>query len=274
MLATFLFRHGYHEWENPLLRWSVRPVYAVTLRALFAVRWLVIAVVVSGVAVVALWVGPRLGFEFLPYMDEGTIWVRAQTSPEGESLEQTSAYGKRLREVALEFPDVKFATVQVGRNDDGTDPFPPSRAEMMISPKPRSQWTQFRTKQELLVALGKRYREEFPTTRFNFTQPIIDSVTEDTNGTSANLAVEFTGPDSDKLLELARRTARPTQNRAGSPRRVAIEQEGPQPQLVIQPDRSNCVPGTTSESRRRCQAREYGDWRRTGRHAIPGRPKV
>jgi cobalt-zinc-cadmium resistance protein CzcA len=32
------------------------------------------------------------------------------------------------------------------------------------------------------------------TMRLNFTQPIIDSVTEDTNGTSANLAVEFSGP--------------------------------------------------------------------------------
>ena len=51
-----------------------------------------------------------------------------------------------------------------------------------------------------------RLREEFPTTRFNFTQPIIDSVTEDTNGTSANLAVEFSGPDSDVLLRLARKT--------------------------------------------------------------------
>jgi len=38
---------------------------------------------------------------------------------------------------------------------------------------------------------GRRLREEFPTTRFNFTQPIIDMVTEDTNGTSANLAWSF-----------------------------------------------------------------------------------
>ena len=58
----------------------------------------------------------------------------------------------------------------------------------------------------MLAALGARFREEFPTTRFNFTQPIIDSVTEDTNGTSANLAVEFSGRDSEELLRLARQT--------------------------------------------------------------------
>src|SRR5262249_34356110 len=148
---------------------------------------------------------PRLGTEFLPYLDEGVLWVRA-SFPEGTSLEQTSEYGRRLREVALEFPDIKFAVVQAGRNDDRTDPCPPSRAEMMSGPRPRDHWRQFHSKQELIAALRSRYREEFPTTRFNFTQPIIDSVTEDTNGTSANLAVEFSGRDSSVLLDLARQT--------------------------------------------------------------------
>jgi cobalt-zinc-cadmium resistance protein CzcA len=238
VLATILFRRGYREWENPLLHWS-RPVYGVVLRGLLAARWLVAAAVVIVMAVVATRVVPKLGFEFLPYMDEGVIWVRANF-PEGTALEQTSEYGRRLREIAREFPDVKFVVVQAGRNDSGTDPFPPSRIEMMVGPKPRKQWKEFRTKQELLAALGKRYREEFPTTRFNFTQPIIDSVTEDTNGTSANLAVEFSGPDSQQLLELARRTVDLLRAVPGA-QDVNIEQEGPQPQLVIRPDRRLCA---------------------------------
>ena len=76
--------------------------------------------------------------------------------------------------------------------------------------------------------------------RFNFTQPIIDSVTEDTNGTSANLAVEFSGPDSDVLLELARKTIDMLKGIRGATD-VNIEQEGPQPQLVIKPDRALCA---------------------------------
>src|SRR5262249_11351010 len=120
------------------------------------------------------------------------------------------------------------------------DPFPPSRIEMMIGPRPRQHWQQFRTKQELIAALGARYREEFPSTRFNFTQPIIDSVTEDTNGTSANLAVEFSGPNSDVLLDLARRTVDLLRAVPGS-QDVNVEQEGPQPQLVVTPDRLLCA---------------------------------
>jgi hypothetical protein len=111
---------------------------------------------------------------------------------------------------------------------------------MMVIPKPREEWTVFKTKREMLVGIGGRLRKEFPTTRFNFTQPIIDSVTEDTNGTSANLAVEFSGPDSEQLLELARRTVDLLRAVPGA-QDVNIEQEGPQPQLVIRPDRQLCA---------------------------------
>jgi cobalt-zinc-cadmium resistance protein CzcA len=238
VLATFLFRHGYQEWENPLLLWFT-PIYGWILRRLIGARWLVATISISALVLVLVLLVPRLGTEFLPYLDEGVLWVRANY-PEGTSLEQTSAYGKRLREIALEFPDIKFAVVQAGRNDDGTDPFPPSRIEMMIGPRPREHWKQFESKHELIDALRKRYREEFPTTRFNFTQPIIDSVTEDTNGTSANLAVEFSGPDSDVLLDLGRKTVEFLKGIRGATD-VSIEQEGPQPQLVIQPNRALCA---------------------------------
>src|SRR5262249_53206730 len=238
VLASFLFRRGYREWENPLLRWFT-PVYVHSVELLLKARWVVASLSLAALALVLFLLVPRLGTEFLPYLDEGVLWVRANFA-EGRSLEQTCEYGRRLREIALEFPDIKFAIVQAGRNDDGTDPFPPSRIEMMIGPRPRQHWQQFRTKQELIAALGARYREEFPSTRFNFTQPIIDSATEDTNGTSANLAVEFSGPDSNVLLDLARQTVELLKSIRGATD-VSIEQEGPQPQLVIQPDRALCA---------------------------------
>ena len=238
VLATIMFRRGYQESESRLLA-LVRSAYAVTLRGLIACRWLVVAAVLCILAVVGMRVVPRLGLEFLPYMDEGTIWVRANF-PEGTSLRQTAEFGKDIRQIVLGFPDVSFISVQSGRNDDGTEPFPPSRMEMMIGPKPREQWTQFKTKHELMAALGKRLREEYPTTRFNFTQPIIDMVTEDTNGTSANLAVELSGSDPDVLLGLARRTLRLLRSVPGA-QDVSIDQEGPQAQLQILPDRRLCA---------------------------------
>jgi cobalt-zinc-cadmium resistance protein CzcA len=122
------------------------------LAGLLRVRWLVVVASATLLAGVFTLIVPRLGTEFLPYMDEGVIWVRANF-PEGASLQQTVQFGRRLREVALEFPDVQFIAAQSGRNDSGTDPFPPSRIEMMIGPQPREQWRQFKTKQALVAAL-------------------------------------------------------------------------------------------------------------------------
>jgi len=238
VLATMLFRNGYREWENPVLIW-LSEHYARVLSWAMHHRWpMVISSTVALFAVLAV-VVPRMGSEFLPYMDEGVVWVRANF-PEGTSLQQTSQFGQRLRQVALEFPDIEFVAVQTGRNDSGTDPYPPSRIEMMVGPKSRDQWTQFTRKQALVAALGARFRSEFPTTRFNFTQPIIDSVTEDANGTSANMAIEFSGADSDVLLGLARRAETLLKQVPGA-MDVNIEQEGPQPQLVIEPDRALCA---------------------------------
>jgi cobalt-zinc-cadmium resistance protein CzcA len=238
VLVTLLFRHGYQEWENPVLSWA-RPHYGAIVRRLVRIRLLVVVVVIATVSAVAVQVVPKLGMEFLPYMDEGVVWVRANF-PEGTSLEQNAKFSERIRELALDFRDVQFISVQSGRSDSGLDPFPASRMEIMIGPRPRDEWVEFTTKQELVAKLGERLREEFPTTRFNFTQPIIDSVTEDTNGTSANLAVEFSGNDSDVLRDLGRKTIKVLREIPGGVD-VNIEQEGPQPQLIIEPDRALCA---------------------------------
>ncbi len=236
-LATVLLRSGFQDWENPLLQWA-RPIYGGLIRRLIHLRWLVAAGVVAALVWVCTQIVPSLGFDFLPYLDEGVIWVRANF-PEGTALDQTSNFANRMRDLIREFDDVTFVVSQAGRNDSGTDPFVPSRVEMMIGLKPMEEWTE-PSKQALIAKIGGKLRSQFPTTRFNFTQPIIDSVTEDTNGTSANLAVEFSGSDSDQLLKLAQQTVDVLRKVRGAVD-VNIEQEGPQPQLVVQPDRARCA---------------------------------
>jgi cobalt-zinc-cadmium resistance protein CzcA len=238
VLAVFMFRQGYREWHNPVLE-GVRWIYRRLLHGLLVARWLVLACTICLIALVVARVVPQLGIEFLPYMDEGVIYMRANF-PEGTSLQQTSAFGRRFREIALSFSDIQAVTVQAGRNDSGTDPFPPNRLEMMVIPKPQKLWKQFQTKQQMIEALGQQLRAEFPTTRFNFSQPIIDSVVEDTTGTSAKLAIELSGPNPAVLLPLAQRTVEMLRQVRGSVD-VNIEQEGPQPQLLIIPDRQRCA---------------------------------
>ena len=110
----------------------------------------------------------------------------------------------------------------------------------MIAPKPQSQWQHFKTKHEIKDALRKRLDEEYPTTSFSFSQVILDQVIDETNGTSAQLAIEITGPDLDVLLDLALQTRTLLQSVPGAVD-TAIEQPGPQAQLKIEPDRRLCA---------------------------------
>ncbi len=238
VLATFLFPRGLVEWENPLLR-IARPIYAAAVELLTQYRWVVAPSSFFVLGGIIVWLSLRLGTEFLPYMDEGVIWIRANF-PEGTSMQQTSTYANEIRKILGESKDIAFVTSRSGRADNGLDPFPPSRIEFMVGPKPRAEWTQFKSKHAMLESLGKSLRSEFPTTRFNITQPIIDSVTEETNGTSANMAVEFSGKEAEVLLRLGRRTVDLLKSVHGAVD-VAIEQEGPQPQLVIDPQRDWCA---------------------------------
>ena len=127
-------------------------------------------------------------------MDEGVIWIRANF-PEGTSIEQTARFGRQIRAIVAGVPrdPVRHRAIGAERQRHRSLPAQPHGDDGRARSRARSGRSSA-TKHELVAALGARLREEFPTTRFNFTQPIIDSVTEDTNGTSANLAIEFSGP--------------------------------------------------------------------------------
>ncbi len=94
-IATIILRRGFSDWDNPVLN-LLRPIYAFIIRGFLKFRWAVLGTVVAVVASVCLVVLPQLGTEFLPYLDEGVIWVRANF-PEGTSLQQTARFGAGWR---------------------------------------------------------------------------------------------------------------------------------------------------------------------------------
>ena len=96
---------------------------------------------------------------------------------------------------------------QTGRNDSGTDPFGPNRNEFLITLKPYDTWPSGVSKADLIDQLRKKLSEQIPGVALNFTQPIIDTVTESVTGSSADLAVIISGPDLGQLRELARHDA-------------------------------------------------------------------
>jgi cobalt-zinc-cadmium resistance protein CzcA len=102
--------------------------------------------------------------------------------------------------------------------------------------QPYSTWAHNKTKAELTQSLAGRLRAEYPGITFNFTQPIIDMVTEAVTGSSADLAVILSGPDLATLRAKAGQVL-DVMRRIPGAADTAIEQEAEQAQVRIEVNR-------------------------------------
>jgi cobalt-zinc-cadmium resistance protein CzcA len=233
VLATYLFRNGVDGWENPLLVWAFRRYRSVLQRTL--PRSGTVVVSAFGIVAAAFLLATFLGTEFLPQLDEGVIWIRANLPP-GTSLSKSAEIASDMRNLVRRSQEVKLVSSQTGRNDSGTDPFGPNRNEMLVALKPYDEWPRGANKAHLVEELSKRLQTHIPGVTLNFTQPIIDSVTESVTGSSADLAVIIVGPDLSELRRLAIKTLEMVSAVPGAAD-TAIEQESDQAQLRILIDR-------------------------------------
>jgi cobalt-zinc-cadmium resistance protein CzcA len=233
VLSTYVFRGGAKAWDNPLFRWTYNG-YARLLQRTIPRSGLIVAVAVVAV-LGAFAFGTLLGTEFLPQLDEGVIWIRANLPP-GTSLDKSAEVASDMRRLIAQSPEVKLVASQTGRNDSGTDPFGPNRNEILITLNPYEQWPPGKKKADLVEELGGRLRRNIPGVTLNFTQPIIDTVTESVTGSSADLAVILTGSDLGTLRRIAQQTLTVIEKVPGAAD-SAIEQEPDQAQLRVLIDR-------------------------------------
>jgi cobalt-zinc-cadmium resistance protein CzcA len=233
VLASVLLGRGRRPWRNPLIPW-LRRRYESALHFLVPRSGLV-AGVTALLFAGAAFLFTRLGAEFLPKLDEGVIWVRAILPP-GVSLDKSAEVASQIRALALESPEVRLVTSQSGRQESNTEPFGPNRNEFLIALHPYSTWPKGKTKAHLVDELAHRFRTHIPGAVFSFTQPMMDQVTEALTGSSADLAVIFSGPDLAVLRKLAVQAEAILREIRGAAD-TAIEQEADQPQVRIQIDR-------------------------------------
>ena len=233
VLGTYLFRNGAKSWENPVLPWLAVRYKSILNRALR--RPLIVCAISGGVVVAAFGLAGALGIEFLPNLDEGVIWIRANLPP-GISLEKSAQIAVQIRKVIAEYPEVKLVSSQTGRNDSGTDPYGPNRSEFFLSLTPYDTWPAGIDKAKLIEMLSKKLNEQIPGAAFSFTQPIVDNVTESVTGSSADLAVIVRGPDLAILRQNAQRILEVIRGVPGAAD-TAIEQEADQAQLRLRIDR-------------------------------------
>ncbi|GAA0704667.1 CusA/CzcA family heavy metal efflux RND transporter [Dokdonella soli] len=175
-----------------------------------------------------------IGRDFLPYLDEGSLWLQV-TLPQGISLNKASEYATDLRNATLEFPEVEHIVTQLGRNDDGTDPFTPSHIECAVTLHPYDTWKSGMTKQELIEKLAARYKR-LPGVDVQFNQPMIDGVYDKLAGAHSELVIKVHGEDFAELRRIAVGIMQTLATVSGAVD-VAMDQEPPLPQVRITLDR-------------------------------------
>jgi heavy metal efflux system protein len=199
VLATLLFRGGTREWRNPVMMWLTNR-YRHALRWAIGRRWLTVGVgVVCLVCAIYLAVSGVIGSEFLPHLDEGSLWVRGTLAPSTGPSEGTRV-ANQARILLCRFPEVKQTTSQVGRPDDGTDTTGFFNTEYFVDLKPKEEWRPvFHQNKEEIIAAMNRELEQIPGVVWNFSQPIADNMEEAVSGVKGQLATKVYGDDLKTL---------------------------------------------------------------------------
>src|SRR5262249_43174876 len=123
VLCSLLFRKETSEWQNPVLVWITR-VYQRAVTWVVRRRWVMvgIAAVTVGSSLYLMFGnhGEVIGSEFLPHLDEGSLWVRGTLAPSTGPTEGIRLMNQ-ARILLCSFPEATECTSQVGRPDNGTD---------------------------------------------------------------------------------------------------------------------------------------------------------
>ncbi|MFJ3046418.1 efflux RND transporter permease subunit [Herbaspirillum chlorophenolicum] len=232
-LSWLAYRKQAKVFHNPVLAWLEPRYKAILGRLVGRSRFVIIVTCATMAAIVAL--GASIGRDFLPYLDEGSIWLQVSLPP-GVSLEKAGELAGRLRAATLEFPEVEHIVTQVGRNDDGTDPFTPSHIECAVTLHPYSEWKSGWDKQELIAHMAERYKK-LAGIEVGFSQPMIDGVLDKLSGAHSDLVVKIYGNDFKEMRALTTSVQKVLAATPGAAD-VIIDQEPRLPQVRVDVDRA------------------------------------
>ena len=236
LLAYFLLRKGVPHGENFVVR-GFKVLYKPTLN--FVVKRPVI-VLVAALAVLGgtLTLVPQLGSEFLPELNEGSVWVNL-TLPPGISVTQAVAECSRVRGILRKYAEVRSVISKAGRPEDGADPKQVNMAEFLVDLYPADQWKRKITKDELLAEFQKDL-EAIPGYEPSFSQPIRDNILESISQIDGQVVIKVFGDDIAELGVKAQQVLETVRGVRGV-NRAFIDREGQVPQLQINIDREKAA---------------------------------
>ncbi|GAB2675248.1 MULTISPECIES: efflux RND transporter permease subunit [Alteromonadaceae] len=199
--AVAMFMSGkVSEKESPIII-GAKSVYRPVLLWALKLRWLVM-IVATGLVVISMWLGMRLGTEFVPQLDEGDIALHAMRVP-GTGIEQAVDMQKRLEQTIMQYPQVQTVFAKTGTAEVATDAMPPNVTDTFVMLKPHDQWPNPEVSKAEFVEQLERDLQNMPGNNYEFTQPIQMRFNELISGVRADLGIKIYGDDLTTLRATA-----------------------------------------------------------------------
>lgn len=180
-------------------------------------------------------VAARLGSEFAPQLDEGSMLVETQRAP-GVSLDEAVRQSQIIEQTLRRFPEVETVVSKTGCPEIANDPMGVEQSDVYVALGDREGWQTARDREGLVRAFQSALEAQLPGVAFGFSQPIQMRTNELLSGVRADVAVQITGDDLGTLAALGARVSQVVSRVRGASSVRADRVEGV-PALRIVPDR-------------------------------------
>jgi Cu(I)/Ag(I) efflux system membrane protein CusA/SilA len=231
LMMAFIRGRIVPEAKNPINRvliWLYRPVIRLVLKA----PLLLVVLAVAALAATA-WPVSRLGSEFMPDLNEGTLLYMPVTPP-GLSITKSAELLQTQDRIIRSFPEVQSVFGKAGRAATATDPAPTEMFETAINLKPQDQWRPGVTLDTLIADMDAALR--MPGVSNAWTMPIRARIDMLSTGIRTPVGVKVFGPDLRELERIATEVERVVRAVPGTTSAYA-ERLGGGRYLEIEPDR-------------------------------------
>lgn len=233
-ISSIIFRKGVKMRRNFLIDW-MRPRYQTGLEKYLDKRWFV-TLSAGGIFIVSMIVMSRLGTEFLPELDEGSILIEQVRMPSVTLKESMDNANWLAGKLVQNIPEIKTVVPKTGRSDLANDWMGVHQTDVWVVLKPTKEWRDGVSKEDIIAQIEPFLKTE-PGLAYNFTQPIAMRVDELTSGVKSDLAVKIYGEDLDQLNKIGENISALVSGMKGTAN-FFVEQPIGQPYLTIEIDRA------------------------------------
>ncbi len=199
LMMLFIRGHIKPESQNPLNRfliWSYRPIISAVMRR--KKTTIVVALLAMGLT---LYPALRLGSEFMPTLNEGTLLFMPSSLP-GMSVTKAAELLQTQDKIIKSFPEVASVYGKAGRAQTATDPAPLEMFETMINLKPEEEWRPGMTTDKLIAEMDKAL--QFPGVANAWTMPIKNRLDMLATGIRTPIGIKVFGKNLDEMERLAK----------------------------------------------------------------------